>query len=82
MKLTSLRKNGQRVVGFKQTIKAVMEGNVTCIFLANDADLVIREKIVNLCNSAGIELIYIDSKAKLGEACGIDVGSATAALLK
>lgn len=82
MILASLRKNNQKVVGLKQTMRAAQQGSVAYIFLAADADDVIREKIENLCTSTGIELIHVESKAKLGEACGIDVGSATAALLK
>ncbi len=80
--LTVLRRSNRKVVGLKQTLKVALQGDASCIFLADDADAVIREKILTVCAGNDIQLVSVDSKARLGEACGIDVGSATAALLK
>lgn len=39
-------------------------------------------EIVTACNEKEIQIIYIESMKKLGEACNIDVSAASAALLK
>ena len=68
-------------IGTKQTIKMVEAGKAETVFVAEDADPRITSKIVNLCNKLGVSVVYVDSMKKLGKACGIDVGAATAASL-
>jgi len=35
-----------------------------------------------MCQSRNIAVTYVDSMKELGKACGIEVGAATAAILK
>ena len=37
--------------------------------------------LVKLCKEKGIEVITVDSMLELGKACGIEVGSASAAIV-
>ncbi len=77
-----LRRNSKRVVGLKQTLKVIQKDKAEVVFLANDADSHIREQVEQACQEKDVTLEMVESKARLGEACGIDVGSATAAMLK
>lgn len=70
------------LVGSKQLRKALKAGTVLTVFLARGADPGVTEPIAALCEAADIQLIWVSSKKELGQACGIDVGAAAAAILK
>jgi len=71
-----------KVVGAKQTLRAVEDGRVQVVFVAQDADGHVVEPIIEACRRRGIEVVYVDSVAALGRYCKIDVGAAAAALVK
>ncbi len=79
--LTEL-KDGRKVVGVKQTQRAVNDGNVRLVFLAQDADPRVTGALETLCEERGIPVERVAHMKELGSACGIAVGSAVAALLK
>jgi large subunit ribosomal protein L7A len=81
MKLTAL-KVSPKVVGTIETLRAVKERRVHKIFLADDVDQDIKDKIYEAAESSNIDVNIVDNKLKLGRACGIDVAAASAALLK
>ena len=70
-----------KVIGVKQSRKAIREGRARCVFLACDADPVITEPIADSCAEQGIPVIEEHSMAQLGQACHITVGAAVVALL-
>lgn len=69
-------------IGVKQTIKAVENLQAESVFIAEDADKRLTQKIVLLCKEKGVPVIYVDSMRRLGKACRIEVGAATAAIKK
>ena len=70
-----------RVVGLKQTLKAINEDAALRVYLAEDVDGFVHTKIVTACSERGVTPIMIPSMAELGDACGIDVGAAAAAII-
>ncbi|MCR4398839.1 MAG: ribosomal L7Ae/L30e/S12e/Gadd45 family protein [Firmicutes bacterium] len=82
MQLEALRQARRRTVGTKQTAKAVERGNAEKVFVARDADERVVRHIIKLCEENGVEIQYIETMSALGKACGIDVGAASAAILK
>lgn len=70
------------IIGTKQTLKAMKNGIVSEVFLADDADIQLTEKIADLANELDISCHHVDSMKKLGAACGIDVGASTVAIKK
>ena len=70
-----------KVVGAKQTRRALKEGRAARIFLARDADPAVTEPIEALCRECRVDVEWTDSMRDLGHACGIAVGAAVAALL-
>jgi large subunit ribosomal protein L7A len=67
-----------RIVGAKQTIKAVKSGNAETVYIAEDAEQKVTKPLVELCKQNSVEIVYVDSMHRLGVLCGIDVGAATA----
>ncbi|OBR93035.1 ribosome-associated protein L7Ae-like protein [Clostridium ragsdalei P11] len=76
------RLKGNKVVGLKQTVKAIKNSTAKAVYLAKDADDKLIQSVKVLINDNSPELIYIDTMKELGKLCGIDVGAATAAVLK
>ncbi|SDW89662.1 large subunit ribosomal protein L7A [Marininema mesophilum] len=70
------------VIGAKQTKKAIEQGKAEEVLIARDADERLTTALSTLCRNHGIAVVYVDSMKELGRACGIDVGAATAAVLK
>ncbi|MGG1662235.1 50S ribosomal protein L7ae-like protein [Brevibacillus sp. NRS-1366] len=69
-------------IGIKQTIKAVEHQQVEAVYIAVDADKRLTQKVELLCKEKGVPVIHVDSMRRLGKACGIEVGAATAAIKK
>lgn len=70
-----------KVVGFKQSRKAVQRGAARVVFLAQDADPQVTEPIQALCRTAGVPVENVPHMKELGAACGIRLGCAVAAVL-
>lgn len=75
-------KNKSKVIGVKQSLKAVRAGEARRVYFAEDADPALLEPILALCSAAEIETVAAESMALLGQACDIDVGAAVVVLLK
>lgn len=69
-------------MGKKQTVTAIKEGKAAVVFLAEDTDDHIKQEIIKISEEKNISIISVDSKLKLGRACGIDVPAACATILK
>ncbi|MFU0799797.1 MAG: ribosomal L7Ae/L30e/S12e/Gadd45 family protein [Xylanivirga thermophila] len=80
--LEELKCTSARTVGTKQTLKAIEKKQAKEVFIAKDIDEYIARKIVEACEMSHLPITFVDSMKELGEACGIDVGAATAALLR
>ncbi len=71
-----------RVVGTRQTTKALQRGAVETVFVAVDAEPHVTRDIISKCQEDGIEVVQAYTMSELGKACRIDVGAATVAILK
>lgn len=81
MALEELMKAKKRVVGTKQTKKAVEKGIAQKVYVAQDAEAHVTGPLLELCKERGVEVVPVESMRQLGEACGIQVGAASAAIL-
>lgn len=72
----------QRAVGTRQTAKALSAGQVEIVFLAKDAEPRVIDPVERLCKEHGVACVYVDTMLELGQHCGINVGAATAAILR
>ena len=70
------------VVGMKQAVKAIKAGSAETVYVAEDADPALKTELAEVCGRNGINPVAVSSMEEIGKACGIDVGSAVAVLLK
>ena len=71
----------EKVIGVKQSRKAVREGRAKRVYLACDADPAITEPVAESCAFAGIPVETEYTMAQLGQACRITVGASVVAVL-
>ena len=71
----------EKVVGIKQTKRAIATGKAMKVFLAKDADPKLTEPLRAMCRLADIATVDAYAMAELGKGCGIAVGTAACALL-
>ena len=72
----------QIIVGTKQTVRALKDGKVREVVIAEDADETIVRKVVEAANEARVPICKVDSMKKLGKACKIEVGAAAVAIIR
>jgi large subunit ribosomal protein L7A len=70
------------VIGTKQAVKALKEGNVQELVVASDAETKVTAKVVEVALGIEVPVQYVDSMKKLGKACGIEVGAAAVAIIR
>ena len=80
--MIDLRLAKERVIGIKQSIKAVEDDRAKTVVIASDAQPHVVRHLMELCVQKNIKIEYIDTMVQLGKMCNIDVGAAAAAVLK
>ena len=70
------------VVGTRRLVRAIQAGEIAEAYIARDADLFIVRQVRQACNEAGVRMVEADSMKQLGEACGIEVKTASAGIRK
>ncbi|MFJ7935186.1 ribosomal L7Ae/L30e/S12e/Gadd45 family protein [Sporosarcina sp. NPDC096371] len=68
------------IIGTKQTVKAIRAGIVTAVIIAQDAEERVVAPVMEEATLHGIQVTHVDSKERLGNACGIQVGAAVVAI--
>ena len=71
-----------KVVGVKQSKKAIRDGNAQTVFVADDAEQRVIRPIRELCSEMQVELVEVPTMVALGDAAGIDVGAAVVTIVK
>ena len=79
--MQELKASRNRIVGLKQTVKAVRNGAAKKVYIAEDADDFIKQSVLNACKDKNLQIIYVSNMKELGGACGIDIGASTAAII-
>ncbi len=74
-------KSSSKVIGAKQVKKAISKGLARKVYIASDAEPHIIEPIKALCQQSKVNFEIAGSMRALGDACGIEVGSAAVALI-
>ena len=63
-------------------LRAIAAGEVSEAYLAMDADLFIARQVREACEKAGVRLVEASSMKALGQACGVEVKTASAGIRK
>ncbi len=71
-----------KVIGVRQSLKAIRQGRADKVYLAEDADSFVSVPIIDACKECGVKLEFVSSKSALGKICHIDVAAAVAVEVK
>ena len=71
-----------KLVGIKQTTRALTKGKAQEVFVAADADERLTKPVADLCEAQHVTCTQVAAMQELGKACGIHAGAAAAAILK
>lgn len=82
MPVSCLESAKKKIVGTKQTLKALEKGLAKKVFIATDAEQHVIKPLIRQCDEKGIPVVMVDTMKNLGKACGIEVGCAAAALVE
>ena len=82
MSLDDLKTAVAKVVGVKQTAKALQKQTASAVYIAADAEERITAPIKAECEYQNIVCLVVESMQVLGKACGIHAGASAAAILK
>lgn len=75
------RLSGKKVIGIKQTIKSINNGEGKIVYVADDAEDKLVGPVIALAKDKSLEVKHVNTMKELGRLCGIDVGAATALVL-
>lgn len=75
-------KNASKVVGTRRLLRAIHNGEIEEAYIARDADLYIVRQVRQACNEAGVRMVEVDTMVQLGQACGVEVKTASAGIRK
>ena len=75
-------KNARKVVGTRKLVRAVEGGEIAVAYLADDADLFILRQVKDACAQANVRIVSVETMKALGAACGVEVPTAAAGILK
>lgn len=73
-------KNASKVVGTRRLLRAIQAGEIEEAYVARDADLYIVRQVRQACADAGVRMIEADTMVQLGQACGVEVKTASAGI--
>jgi large subunit ribosomal protein L7A len=79
--LSELR-TAHKVIGVKQSKKAIRDGLAVEVYVALDAEKRVIGPVYDLCSETDTPLHEITTMAELGDAAGIDVGAAVVTVLR
>jgi len=71
--------DSRRIVGAKQSQKAIKAGRASVVYIAHDADPALTGPIADLCRAENVKVVEIPTMKELGALCSIQVGAAIAA---
>ena len=79
--LSELR-TAHKVIGVKQSKKAIRDGAAAEVFVALDAEKRVVGPVYELCSETDTTVQEITTMTELGDAAGIDVGAAVVTVLR
>ena len=81
MSLDDLKTAVAKVVGVKQTAKALQKQTASAVYIAADAEERITAPIKAECEKQNVDCLVVESMQALGKACGSHAGASAAAIL-
>ena len=74
-------KTANRLVGRRQSERAIQAGQAACVYVAEDADPWVRQPVLELCAAHHTPVVPVPTMRELAKACQVEVPTAVAAVL-
>lgn len=78
--MEALKTGANRVVGTKQVLRGLKSGTLARVYVANDADTFLFQRVVTAAENAGVPVVRVATMRELGQACGVEVAAAAAGI--
>ncbi len=75
-------KQGSKVIGSKQTLRALEREQASVLYIAKDAQDKVTVRVLDLAKSQNLPIVFVETMDELGSVCDVEVKTATAALIK
>jgi large subunit ribosomal protein L7A len=81
--IQTIKEAKNKIIGLKQTLRAIQQGKIQKVYIANDIEEHILRQITEICQQKTVPLISINVNQKeLGRICQIEVGAAVVSLIQ
>lgn len=80
--MLEILKHEKKTIGIKETLKALKQEKIKVLYIADDLDSHLKREIEKVIDLSNVEVVKVESKRRLGIACGIDVNASTVGILK
>lgn len=80
--MEALKSSDNRVVGTKQVLRALKASALSKVYVANDADTFLFQRVTTAAEAAGVPVVRVQSMKELGVLCGLEVAAAAAGIVK
>lgn len=80
--MEALKNAAVKVIGSKQVQRALKAGTLSRVYLAEDIDTFLYQKVRRAAEAAGVPVTNVALSGELGRACGLEIPSAAAGLPK
>lgn len=80
--MEDLKNSVNRVVGTKQVLRGLKSGSLAKVYVANDADTFLYQRIVTAAENAAVPVVRVPTMKELGLLCGVEVASAAAGIAR
>ena len=71
----------KKVIGIKQCIKLLKNGDGKVLYVAKDVDKKLIAPLIELADKKNVEIKSVETMKELGKLCGIEVKSSAALVL-
>jgi large subunit ribosomal protein L7A len=82
MILEEVSNASRKVVGQKQTLRVLKNGEAKKVIIAENAEKKVKDPVLKECLSRGVEVYTAEDMEALGKACGIKVGASVVTILE
>ncbi len=72
----------KEVVGIKQTMRMLEQGQLSEVLVAKDSDYFVIRPLIAMADIKKVPIKYVDTRRELGRMCGIEIGAAAAGRLR
>ena len=80
--MENLKAAAKKAVGTKEVLRALKACEAAYAYVASDIDTFLYQKVTRACADAAVPVRKVESNKELGKVCGLNIGTASAAVLK